>query len=486
LNVLFAAVEMSPLAKVGGLGDVVGSLPRALRAGGADVRVAMPMHGSIERTTLPGLRHLLQDVRVPWPDGEQRVDVWQADVRGVPVYLLENGRYFKRANVYGFDDDKDRFLFFCDALLAAAPHLGFAPDVVHAQDWHTALLFTRLDADRAHLWAGAGRVYTIHNLALQGSFEAGFAAHFGIGVSSLAMPADVPHEIAYSAMAQGILHADRVNTVSETYAEEIMTPEYGAGLDGLLRARAAVVSGIVNGIDYEEFDPATDAALARRYSVDTLDARAENKRALQAKAGLPQSERSLVFGVVTRLWAQKGIDLVAAAFDAMLAARDMQLVVLGTGDEEVHRMLLQLQEKYPQKVKIWLDFNPPLGQEIYGGCDVFVMPSRYEPCGLGQLISLRYGAVPLVRRTGGLADTVQDADVPLRSGTGFVFDAADAHELEHAAERALAAFENPGGWRSLQERGMRQDWSWGRAAGKYIELYAAARADRAAARAPTS
>ena len=486
MNVLFAAVEMSPLAKVGGLGDVVGSLPRALRAGGADVRVAMPMHGSIERTALPGLRHLLQDVRVPWFDGEQRVDVWQADVRGVPVYLLENERYFKRPNVYGFDDDKDRFLFFCDALLAAAPHLGFAPDVVHAQDWHAALLLTRLAADPAHAWAGAGRVYTIHNLALQGTFDAGFAAHFGIGAGSLVAPAGLPHEVVYSAMAQGILHADRVSTVSDTYAKEIMTPEYGAGLDGLLRARAAFVSGIVNGIDYEEFDPATDAALAKSYSVDTLDDRAADKRALQAKAGLPEHERSLVFGVVTRLWAQKGIDLVAVAFGAMLATRDMQLIILGTGDEETHRVLLALQDKYPRKVKIWLEFNPPLGQEIYGGCDVFLMPSRYEPCGLGQLISLRYGAVPLVRRTGGLADTVQNVDLPLSSGTGFVFDAADAHELEHAAERALAAFENPAGWRAIQERGMRQDWSWGRAAGKYVELYELARADRAADRAPAT
>jgi starch synthase len=265
-----------------------------------------------------------------------------------------------------------------------------------------------------------------------------------------------------------------------------MTPEYGAGLDALLRARAAIVSGIVNGIDYEEFDPATDAALAKRYSVDTLDDRAADRRALQAKAGLPQDERSLVFGVVTRLWAQKGIDLVAVAFDAMLATRDMQLIILGTGDDETHRVLLQLQEKYPRKVKIWLEFNPPLGQEIYGGCDVFLMPSRYEPCGLGQLISLRYGAVPLVRRTGGLADTVQDVDLALRSGTGFVFDDANAHELEHAAERALAAFENPAGWRAIQERGMRQDWSWDRAAGKYIDLYELARADRVAARAPAS
>jgi starch synthase len=324
-------------------------------------------------------------------------------------------------------------------------------------------------------------VYTIHNLALQGSFDDAFATKFGIGSDVLTVPAGVPLALAYSAMAQGIAQADRVNTVSDTYAKEILTPEYGAELDPLLRARAAVVSGIVNGIDYEEFDPATDPAIVQHYSADALDERIANKRALQSAAGLPLRDDALLFGVVTRLFAQKGIDLVAVAFDSMLATRDMQLAVLGTGDEDVHQMLLQLQQKYPERVKIWLDFDPPLGQRIYAGCDVFLMPSRYEPCGLGQLISLRYGAVPLVRRTGGLADTVQNADLPLRSGTGFVFDVANATELEHAAWRAQAAFENPDGWRALQERGMRQDWSWARAAGKYVELYESARADRAVA-----
>ena len=482
MKILFAAVEMSPLAKVGGLGDVAGSLPRALRGCDIDVRVALPMHGSIERTALPGLTHILSKVKVPWPGGDEHVDVWQTAVRDVPVYLIENERYFGRPNVYGFDDDKERFLFYCDALLACAPHLGFVPDAIHAQDWHAALLLTRLDANPQHPWAGAGRIYTIHNLALRGDFDAGFAHQFGIGPGQLSAPDGLPPEVAYSGMAQGILHADRINTVSDTYAKEIMTPEYGAGLDPLLRARAAVVSGIVNGIDYDEFNPATDPALAQHYSVDTLDDRAANKRALQEKAGLPVRDDALVFGVVTRLLAQKGIDLVGVAFDAMLASRDVQLIVLGTGDEDVHKMLLQLEAKYPQKVKIWLDFNPPLGQQVYAGCDCFLMPSRYEPCGLGQLISLRYGAVPLVRRTGGLADTVQDADLPLRSGTGFVFDAATAHELQHAAERALTAFEDRADWRALQERGMRQDWSWGRAAGKYIDLYAAAAADRKLAR----
>lgn len=486
VNILFATVEMSPLAKVGGLGDVAGSLPRALRAAGADVRIAMPFHASIKRDAL-GAGRVAGAINVPWQGGSETIALWHADVRGVPVYLVEHEGFFGRPNVYGYDDDGDRFLFFCDALLAcapvlaAAPHLGFTPDLVHAQDWHTALLLTRLAGDAAHPWSAAGRVYTIHNLALQGAFTNAWASHHGIGSAQLMPPIGLPAATGLSAMAQGIMHADRINTVSDTYAKEIMTPEYGAGLDPLLLARRDAVSGIVNGIDYEEFDPQTDAALATHFDADSIDQRVANKRALQEKAGLPADPDAMLCGVVTRLYAQKGIDLVAAAFDALLPERSVQLVVLGTGDDAVQQMLSRLQGRYPEKVKVWFDFDPPLGQQIYGGSDVFLMPSRYEPCGLGQLISLRYGAVPLVRRTGGLADTVQDADLSRRSGTGFVFENAQASDLARAVERALAAFEDRAGWRALQERGMRQDWSWRRAAGAYLRLYEDAVNDRTAA-----
>ena len=479
MNTLFASFEMSPLAKVGGLGDVAGSLPRALRARGADVRVAMPMHGAIDRKKLDA-EHLLSDVRVPWASGDQRVDVWYTKVRGVPVYLVQDEHYFERPKVYGYDDDLDRTLFFCDALLASAHHLGFRPDVVHAQDWHAAMLLSRLSA-MAHPWDAAGRVYTIHNLALQGNFDAGFARHYGIGADELAVPAGLVADIALSGMAQGILHADRINTVSDTYAREILTPEFGAGLDPLLRARAADLSGIVNGIDYEEFNPATDRALAQRFDAASLDARIENKRALQREMGLPVEDAVPLFGVVTRLFAQKGIDLVAEAFQWLLHDHAAQLVVLGTGDQVVHDQLTSLQGRYPRQVSIRIDFDPPLGQRIYGGCDCFLMPSRYEPCGLGQLISLRYGAVPLVRRTGGLADTVEDVGAGLDTGTGFVFDDATADALARCAQRAIDAYGDRGAWRAIQVRGMRQDWSWDRAAGRYLDLYEEARAARAGA-----
>ena len=480
MNVIFAAAEMSPLAKVGGLGDVAGSLPRALRGRGADVRVAMPFYGSIDRGGMALDR--VTDVQVPWPGGAQQATVWRTDARGVPVYLVESGALFGRPNVYGYDDDRDRFLFFCDALLAAASDLGFAPDVIHAQDWHSAFLLTRLATGAPHPWSRCGRVYTIHNLALQGGFDRGFASHYGIAESALAAPPGVDAGVTLCAMAQGILHADRVNTVSETYAKEILTHEFGAGLDGLLRARSGVLSGIVNGIDYDEFDPQTDAALHTHFSADNLRPRVDNKRELQRMAGLAQREDALLFGVVTRLFAQKGIDLVPDALRPLVERGDVvQLVVLGTGDEAVHAQLLELQARVPANVKVWLEFNPQLGQLIYGGCDVFLMPSRYEPCGLGQLISLRYGAVPLVRRTGGLADTVEDIDASLRAGTGIVFDNADAGSLQAACARAVAAFRDREGWRALQIRGMRQDWSWERAAGRYLALYEDAMSAREAA-----
>jgi starch synthase len=465
---------MSPLVKVGGLGDVAGSLPRALVAQGIDVRAAMPFHAAIKRDGL-AMERVVDDVTVRWPDAEYRAAIWRTEVHDVPVYLVENEQFFGRANVYGHDDDLDRFLFFCDAVLAAAPELGFAPDVIHAQDWHTALLLTRLAGTPTHSWARCGRLYTIHNLALQGGFTLDWATKRGMAPALLASRDGLAPDVALSAMAQGILHAHRINTVSDTYALEILTPEYGAGLNRLLASRVDDVSGIVNGIDYQQFDPQTDPALVSNYSVDRLDAREANKAALQREAGLPEREDALLFGVVARLFAQKGIDLVAATFDALLAERDTQLVILGTGEDALHRTLQQLEAKHHSKMKLWLDFNPPLGQRIYAGCDSFLMPSRYEPCGLGQLISLRYGAVPLVRRTGGLNDTVKDGI------TGLVFEPPTPGALRDACVRALDSFANRNEWRAMQDRGMREDWSWGRAAPKYAHLYEAAMASSAQA-----
>jgi starch synthase len=477
LPVLIAAVEMSPLAKVGGLADVIGALPRALRRIGVDARVAIPLHGVTDRKA-PDLRPLFS-VPVLTPDGPRIARLLETRQRRVPVYLVENDAFFDRPHIYGEEDDLERWLYFCDALLAAAPRLahgdgsteGWQPRVLHLNESHTAFLGSRLVGAPSHLWASCARVYTIHNLAFQSPFDRAFSRRHGLPAVALAAPSGLAADIAFSGMAQGILWSDVVSTVSPTYAREVQTPEFGAGLDALLRSRADRLAAVLNGLDYEVFDPAHDPHIAVNYDVDTLDRRVENKKALQERLRLPVRAQAPLAGMVSRLYDQKGSDLVALAFRRLLSERDLQLVVLGAGDPDHERVLSDLQDAFPQKAAVVIDFDEPLAQLIYAGCDLFLMPSRFEPCGLGQLIALRYGAVPVVRRTGGLADTVQNCDPHLSSGTGFVFDAPTANELEHAVERALAAYENPPAWRRLQVRGMSQDFSWDRAAGLYRQMY---------------
>jgi starch synthase len=477
LPVLITAVEMSPLAKVGGLADVIGALPRALRRLGVDARVALPLHRVIDREAL----HLRPLAAVPalTPDGPSVARLFETSLREVPIYLVENQAFSGRPRIYGEKDDLDRWLYFCDALLAAAPRLGtgqdpaegWQPRVLHLNEWHTAFVGSRLLAAPSHPWASCARVYTIHNLALQGPFDQAFSRRHGLPIAALMAPPDLEADIAFSGMAQGILWSDVVSTVSPTYAGEIQTPEFGAGLDGLLRSRSERLTAVLNGLDYEVFDPAHDPHIPASYNVDTLERRVENKKALQERVGLPVQPQVPLAGMVSRLYDQKGSDLVALAFQRLLAERDLQLVVLGMGDPAHERMLSDLQRAFPKKMALVLDFDEPLAQLIYAGCDFFVMPSRFEPCGLGQLIALRYGAVPVVRDTGGLADTVQNCDPHLSSGTGFTFEAATAQELEGAVERALAAYENLTAWRRLQMRGMSQDFSWDRAAGLYRDMY---------------
>ena len=477
LPVLTIAVEMSPLAKVGGLADVVGALPHALRRTGVDARVAVPLHGVVDREAYR-LR-LLAEVAVSTSNGPRTARLFETSVREVPVYLVEDESFFGRPSIYGDEDDLERWLYFCDALLAAATQLvvepgsveGWRPAVLHLHDWHAAFVGSRLLAATSHPWASCARVYTIHNLALQGPFDQVFSRRHGLSLAALMAPDGQEPDVAFSGMAQGILWSDVVSTVSPTYAREIQTPEFGAGLDALLRDRSDRLMAVLNGIDYELFDPARDPRIAANYTAERLDRRAENKKALQARAGLPVRPDTPLAGMVSRLYDQKGTDLVAPAFRRLLAKRDLQLVVLGTGDPVHEKMLSGLQAEFPDSAAAVLRFDEELAQLIYAGCDFFLMPSRFEPCGLGQLISLRYGAVPVVRRTGGLADTVQDCDLDPDLGTGFTFEAASARGLEHAVERCLEAYADRAAWRSLQRRGMSQDFSWDRAAGLYHEMY---------------
>jgi starch synthase len=467
MRVLFAVVEMSPLAKVGGLADVAGSLPKALVQHGHDVRVMLPLHAGID-TAAYGFRRILADVPVQTPRGPEQVAVWQGTVHGVTTYLVEAAELFERPHIYGEPDDTQRFLFFSDAVLAVTPKLDWMPEVLHLHDWHLAFALVRLAAAPGHPMARCAALYTIHNLALRGDFDETF-----VEANDLRLPRVEgmrPQELR-NGMALGIVCADVISTVSETYAKEILTPEYGAGLDPLLRRRAADLFGIVNGIDPEEFNPAADPHIAARYSAADPSPKAVNKAALQREIGLPEEPGVTLAGVANRLFWQKGMDIAAAGVAELLQRTPMQLVLLGTGEPVYEEQLKELEARFPRYVRVVLDFNLALGQRIYAGSDLFLMPSRYEPCGLGQMIAMRYGSVPVVRRTGGLTDTVPDDDAHPGAGTGFAFVPPDGPALAEALGRAIHAYSDRERWRGIVHRGMTRDFSWREAAPKYVALY---------------
>jgi starch synthase len=462
MNVLFVSAEMAPVVKVGGVGDVTGALPRALRGLGLDARVALPLYASIDREAI-GARRV-----APLADGHE---LWQGESNGVPIYLYEHEPSFGREQVYGYDNEVERFLTFCTAVAASADALDWRPDVIHLNDWLTGFVATRLAGKRDHAWASVPRVFTVHNLGYRGDFLKPFARVHGLPPEVFEAPRGVSRQVPYSGLAQGILHSDLITIVSPTYAREVLTPEYGGALVPLLKLLGDRLVGIMNGIDTTEFDPATDARLAATFDAGHLDRRIENKRALQQKLGLPPSDAPLV-GMVTRLFEQKGVDLAAGGVEQLLdAGSAFQLVVLGTGDPKDEQLLVDLAARYPQNVAVRIAFDVALGQLIYGGSDMFLMPSRYEPCGLGQMIAMRYGAVPVVRRTGGLADSVQPYDRMHASGTGFLFDEIAAEGVAKALSEAIEAYGDREAWQGLQQRAMAQDFSWGRAAGEYAALY---------------
>lgn len=467
MRVLFVAVEMSPLAKVGGLADVIGSLPRALVHLGHDARVILPLHASID-TAIHGFNRVIGDVPVQTPRGPERVSLWEGAVDGVPVYLVEAMDLFERPQIYGEPDDTQRFLFFADAVLATIPNLGWSVEVLHLHDWHAAFAGARLKADPTQPLALAGILYTIHNLAFRGDFDADFATANGLTIPKIA---GIDRSRLSNAMALGIATADLISTVSPTYAKEILTPEYGADLDALLRRRRDDLSGITNGIDTDLYDPSRDPNLAAQFSARNTAPRREDKAALQREVGLPVDPDIPLVGVVNRLFWQKGIDLAVDAVAGILDETPLQFVVLGTGEREYEEQVVSLARRFPDNVSAILDFDSPLGQRIYAGADIFLMPSRYEPCGLGQMIAMRYGAVPVVRRTGGLVDTVEDDDTSPATGTGFQFESADAGALAEALLRAIRAYRDRNRWSGIMRRGMTRDFSWDDAATKYAQLY---------------
>jgi starch synthase len=482
LKILLLAAEAVPFAKTGGLAEVAGALPKAIHALGHDIRLAMPRYGRIDPVKFQ-LREAVAPFDVPVHHTSEPARILQTRLgNDVPVYMVENAKYFDREGIYMYPDDADRFIFFCRAILQALKHLEWQPDVIHCHDWHTAIVPNLLNTLYRNdpFFAQVATVYTIHNLAYQGIFGYRVLEIAGIdewGFQYHPEMADLNEVV--DLMGRGIYWADLVSTVSETYAQEILTPEYGERLDPLLRDRRDRLFGILNGVDYETSDPATDPHLAANYDAASLERRQENKLALQREAKLPEDPDVPLIGIISRLTDSKGLDILSEAVDHVLDL-GVHFVLMGTGEQHYHDLLSRMVQQYPKQAAIFLTFNTPLAQRIHAGSDMFLMPSRVEPCGTNQLIAMHYGSVPIVRATGGLADTVQDYDPRggAATGTGFVFQDYDRWMLFASIVRAVELYKHRDLWRQIQLRGMHADFSWQRSARKYVDLYRRAMASR--------
>jgi starch synthase len=482
MRILFTASEVAPFRQTGGLADVAAALPAALAARGHDVRVVMPLYQGIR---LDGLETMGTALRVPRAGGDGYAGVRVGSVAGgPPVYLLEHDGYFDRPFMYGppdgsYGDNLERFAFLCRGALELCKALSWTPDVCHANDWQTALLPVYLNTvERDGPLGGAAGVFTIHNLAFQGVTDPSEFPVTGLGPEHFTS-AEFEHFGALNPVKAAIAHAAALSTVSPGYRGEIQTSEFGCGLDGPLRDRSADLRGILNGIDTTAWDPAADPYLPARYSASDLSGKAACKWRLQTELGLPRAGVPLL-GVVSRLAGQKGLDVLAAALDRLLA-RDVQLVVLGTGDRGLEAAFRDAAARHPGRMRTVIGFDVGLSHRIEAAADLFLMPSRFEPCGLNQLYSMRYGTLPVVHAVGGLADTVENFNPATGEGTGFVFWALTPDALADTVEWALSVLATqPAAVQAMRVRGMTRDFSWDAAARRYEELYEDACARRAA------
>lgn len=467
MKILFVSAECAPFAKRGGLGDVIGSLPKALHQLGHDVRVVIPAYQAIERG-YKGVTPTSHILTVPLRDTAVTAGVFEGRLPNsdVPIYFIAEQNLFNRPEIYGASDDAYRFAFLSRAVFELMLALDWRPDILHAHDWHTApaVMWLATAGQTDERFRGIGSIFTIHNLAHQGVTKWDVVDYLRIWTHRL-----LEERYGYvNFMARGIYHADIVTTVSPTYAKEILTEDGGGRLQNLLLYRRNALAGIVNGIDYDEWNPKGDPRLPHHFDADSLDDRILVRRALQQRAGLPMRDDVPLLGLVSRLDWQKGLDITGEMLHRLLngMAGEAQFVVLGSGAPEFEKMFRQFERAFPHKMSARLAYDADLAPVIYGGCDMFLMPSRFEPCGLSQMISMRYGCVPIVRATGGLVDTVEDGR------TGFVFRDYHAAAFWNAVARAIHLFNGDKlRWRKMQLAGMAEDWSWGRSAESYTAIY---------------
>lgn len=470
-NILFVASESSPFVKTGGLGEVVGSLPKALRKRKLDVRVLLPKYGTIAHRFRENMTHS-RALTVPVTWRQQYCGIERLEYEGVPFYFIDNEFYFKRDGIYGYFDEAERFSFFSRACLEALPYLDFKPHVLHCHDWQTALvpLFLNVFYKNRSFYRKIKTVFTIHNLKYQGVFTHWILNNLlGLG-DGFFTPDKLEYYGKVNLMKAGIIYCDRLTTVSPTYALEVKYPFYGEGMDGLLRMHENKLRGILNGLDYEDYNPETDPRLYVNYK-NSLAEKGKNKLRLQEDLDLPVQKDVPLLGMVTRLTPQKGLDLLIHILDELLE-QEVQMVILGAGEQHYERRLSEAAWRHGRKLRVTLGFNDDLARKIYAASDLFLMPSLFEPCGLSQMIALRYGTLPVVRETGGLKDTVRSYNEASGEGNGFSFSNYNAHDFLYTVKRALGFYNNDKTtWAKIAGNAFESDYSWDNSARLYQALY---------------
>jgi starch synthase len=481
-NILYVTPEAVPFAKTGGLADVAGALPPALAKMGQNVKVVMPRYKQADERKF-GLQVLRRGMITAFCGRDMTYDLksFRDDTAGIEFLFIDYPGYFHRDSLYvdpetgrDWKDNDERFIFFARTVLESIIAIGFKPDIVHANDWQSAPVMAYLKTAYADdpFFDSTGAVFSIHNIAYQGNFPAEIYNKFELDRKYYYPMSPFEYWGKVSFLKAGICFADKINTVSETYAREIQqSNEYGYGMEGILRERSSDLWGILNGVDYDIWNPSTDSLIPFNYSADNLEGKRKNKMALIELAGLPFPEGDVpLIGIISRLADQKGFDLIAEIGEKLMEL-DLQIVLLGTGEKKYHDLFGALNAKYPDKISANLTFDNKLAHLIEAGADMFLMPSRYEPCGLNQIYSLKYGTVPIVRKTGGLADTVRDCSENRNNGNGFVFAGYDSERLYAAVVRAVNIYHDQRAWRKLMLKGMSEDYGWEKSARRYMRMY---------------